>query len=143
MKRSASRSPSLARATACDRMRWPAGPSSSVVFVRNPAGRAVPSSSARARKPSIMRNCPSVVLIRVIAWCSGRQRGVEATARLDPRGIEQAEAVGGVARLCPVLDSELPVGVGEVELDRLLGHPQLAGDLAVRGAAGDEPEDLQ
>src|SRR3954470_19297933 len=40
-------------------------------------------------------------------------------------------------------ETELAVRVRQVELDGLLGHPELAGDSAVRVALGDEAQDLQ
>src|SRR5215210_5327239 len=51
--------------------------------------------------------------------------------------------VGVARRLRAVADAELAVQVREVELDRLLGHPELAGDPPVRGAGRDHAEDLQ
>src|SRR3954447_15884065 len=47
------------------------------------------------------------------------------------------------ARFGAVGDAELAVRVRQVELDGLLGHPELAGDSAVRVALGDEAQDLQ
>ena len=47
------------------------------------------------------------------------------------------------ARLRAVRDPELAVRVREVELHRLLGDPQLAGDPAVRHPPGREAEDLR
>src|SRR4051794_90793 len=38
-------------------------------------------------------------------------------------------------------DVELPVAAGEVYFDRLLGHKQRLGDVAVRAALGGEPRD--
>ena len=48
-------------------------------------------------------------------------------------------------RLAPVrfTDADLAVDVREVELDRLLGHPELLRDLAVGEALRDETEDLE
>src|SRR5215210_5814931 len=50
--------------------------------------------------------------------------------------------VGVARRLRAVADAELAVQVREVELDRLLGHPQLAGDPLVREPLGGQAEDL-
>jgi hypothetical protein len=51
--------------------------------------------------------------------------------------------VGVPARLGPVGDAELAVDVRQVELDRLLGHPQGPGDAAVGVAHGHVAEDLE
>src|SRR4051812_47939347 len=47
------------------------------------------------------------------------------------------------ARLCAVGDAELAICVRQVEFDRLLGHPQLAGDPAVRVPLRDQPQNLE
>src|SRR5918992_4424802 len=61
-----------------------------------------------------------------------------------PRPMRQkAVELRPAAGLRAVRDAELAVDVGEVELDRLLGHPEHAGELRVRVALGDEAEDLQ
>src|SRR6187402_1999373 len=47
------------------------------------------------------------------------------------------------ARLGAVGHAELAIGVGQVELDRLLGHPELPRDRAVGLPLGDQPQDLE
>ena len=51
--------------------------------------------------------------------------------------------LGPAGGLGAVRDVELAVDVGEVELDRLLGDPELLGELGVRVPLCDEPEDLE
>ena len=51
--------------------------------------------------------------------------------------------LGPPARLGPVRHVELAVDVRQVELDRLLGHPEHPRELRVRVALGDELEDLE
>src|SRR5215218_11210532 len=55
---------------------------------------------------------------------------------------DEAVALRPARRLCPVRDVELPVDVRQVELDRLLGHPELPRELRVRPALRDEGQDL-
>src|ERR1044071_10059538 len=68
--------------------------------------------AARLKKAQVARNSDEAVLLRPPA-CAG-----------------------------PVPDAELPVDVRQVELDRLLGHPQGLRDLRVRPPLGSEAKDL-
>ena len=81
-----------------------------------PPGRAVPAARAAAPRATVGR--------------SGREPLIGHR--------DQVVQVGVAARLGAVGDAELAVRVRQVELDRLLGDPQLAGDAAVRVALGGE-----
>src|SRR3954454_7321562 len=61
----------------------------------------------------------------------------------EASGGEQGVHVGVAAGLRAVGPAQLAIGVREVELDRLLGDPQLAGDPGVGVALRDQPEDLK
>ena len=69
--------------------------------------------------------------VGALGGCPHRCRGRQESAELRP-----------AARLGAVRHVELAVDVREVELHRLLGHPQPPRHLAVRVALGDELEDL-
>src|SRR3954471_21962522 len=75
----------------------------------------------------------SASLSAVAAVSSGRQPFTDD---------HQVVHVGVAGRLRAVGDAELAVGVRQVELDRLLGHPQLAGDPLVGEALRGQAEDL-
>src|SRR6478672_1451374 len=55
----------------------------------------------------------------------------------------QAVLDGVSCRLRPVRDVEFPIDVGQVELDRLLGHPQALRDLLVAGALSGDRQNLE
>src|SRR5712691_9479583 len=74
-------------------------------------------------------------------WCclegGLRRAGEGSRCRQEPMDLGPATCLGAVRH------GELPVDVGEVELDRLLGHPEHLCELRVRVALRDELEDLE
>src|SRR5258708_29855000 len=63
------------------------------------------------------------------------------SAVLVQRAFDKPLLVGVASSLSPVGNTELPIDVRQVELDGLLGDPELLGDLLVREAACERPED--
>ena len=63
--------------------------------------------------------------------------------RLGVVHSQQSVELRPPTRFCPVRDVELAVDVRQVELHRLLGHPEHLGELRIRMPLGDEPEDLE
>src|SRR5215203_1942091 len=111
--------------------------------------------NARTRPPS-SRPCPDFEVLgsgatrrpgRAPATPSGSAvRGVSVVPRSGRQlltRMDQVVDVGVPAGLGAVRHAELAVGVREVELDGLLGHPELPGDAAVGLALGDQAQDLQ
>src|ERR671915_524824 len=82
--------------------------------------------------------------IRSPRWCSASVSAAAAVSSgRQPLMLDhEVVHVGVASRLGAVRDAELAVRVGEVELHRLLGDPQLAGDPLVGEALGGEAEDL-
>src|SRR6188768_2305401 len=76
---------------------------------------------------------------RIAGALQRRGGGAEPVAGTGDEVVDE----GVVARLGAVGDTELAIDVGEVELDRLLCHPQLAGDPGVRMALDHPPERLE
>src|SRR5918992_237193 len=77
-------------------------------------------------------------------WCSAFVSAVAAVSSgRQPLMLDhEVVHVRVTGRLGAVRHAELAVRVGEVELHRLLGHPQLAGDALVGVALRGEAEDL-
>src|SRR6478609_11353676 len=63
------------------------------------------------------------------------------SAVLVQRAFDKTLLVGVTRGFSPVGYTELPIDVRQVELDGLLGDPELFGDLLVREAARERPED--
>src|SRR5438445_6529523 len=63
------------------------------------------------------------------------------SAVLVQRAFDKPLLVGVTSSLSPVGNTELPIDVRQVELDGLLRDPELFGDLLVRQAACERPED--
>ena len=70
---------------------------------------------------------------------SGRRRPYAESARSATRPVHVCVTTG----LRPVAHVQLAIDVGQMEFHRLLGHPELACDLAVRRAGGHQLEHLQ
>src|SRR4051812_9859354 len=107
------------------------------------------STSARTR-PRARRPGPPAWSSRASDSVTTR-RGRPATeappARVSGRELlmrrDEVVQVRVARRLGAVGDAELAVRVRQVELRRLLGHPERAGDLAVRVALRRQAQDLQ
>src|SRR3954471_22730678 len=76
-----------------------------------------------------------------LAAACGHHRMVRR--RRGGRRIEEAAQLRDPACLGPVVHVELAIDVRQVELDRLLGHPQHAGQLGVGVALGDVTQQLE
>ena len=80
----------------------------------------------------------AVAFAALAVWAWRREGGaLPRRPRADEPGL-----VGGDDRLGPVAQAQLAEDAGDVRLDRVLAHDQLAGDLRVRQAARDQPQDL-
>src|SRR6516165_3165549 len=118
------------------------------ISARHPSMRRNICSKMPATPPSARRSCSSAGMLMsccscsfivvlsgtaVEGLCGGRGHGV-------PLAVGQAVREGPAGGFCPVGDVELPVDVGEMELDGLLGDPQLLADRLVGESAGDRFE---
>ena len=112
--------------------------------------QAVDAAYAGAELPALGAvTAPTAVLIRpdgYVAWVGDRtQPGLAdaLTTWFDRRGgsLDDPAADGVDRRLDAVLDLELHEDVRDVVLDRLRADEQLAGDLGVVLADGDQPQD--
>src|SRR5207248_2935847 len=150
---SRTRAPSRAAATA-----WfaplPPGKRSKALPARVSPGRgsrATRATRSRLIDPTTVRAGPATVrdyscdegapFSRRPLGSAGRV--VERSGRCGHRFGEQAVQLSPAAGLGAIRHVELAIDVREVELHRLLGHPEHAGKLPVRMAFGDELQDLE
>src|ERR671923_1953771 len=82
---------------------------------------------------------PGAVSLR---GCRRARRGARGSRSREGRRSRPAAQVRIAGSLGSVRDAELAVDVREVELDRLLGHPELRGDAPIREPRRYVPEDL-
>src|SRR3954452_16699383 len=75
-------------------------------------------------------------------WC-GTKAAVRVLPKEEASALEETALVGEHERLRPVAQVQLLQQPGHVRLDRGVADEQLAPDLRVGVALGDQPEDVQ